>query len=260
MAVFAAEGELLRSRAMPHRFDAVFFDLGGTLFSYRSIQARMRDTIREAVERLGVEAQPAAIGQAYGDANRAAFARYVSRPFYLHRDLFTDTYRDFVRTLTGDEADDEFVEWLYALQRDRMVEAMELREDCLDTLARLRERGLTLSIVSNIDDDFLLPMVETSGLDRHLHHWTSSEEAKSCKPDPGFFRYCVERAGVTAERVLFVGDSPVHDVAGAKAQGMTTVLILDEGVDPPGQEGGDPQQPHHQIRALAELLDIVERA
>jgi hypothetical protein len=41
---------------------------------------------------------------------------------------------------------------------------------------------------------------------------------------------------------------------------MTTVLILDEGIDPPGQEGGDPQQPHHQIRALAELLDIVERA
>ena len=65
----------------------------------------------------------------------------------------------------------------------------------------------------------------------------------------------VEKAKVLPEDVLFVGDSPTHDVAGAQAMGMKTVLILEEGADPPGQLGDVPAA-DHEIRALAELLPI----
>ena len=132
-----------------------------------------------------------------------------------------------------------------------------LREDCLDTLRALRERGLYLSIVSNIDDDHLFPMVERSGLNEVLDHWTSSEEARSCKPDPRFFELAMQKAGHSADQVLFVGDSPEHDVAGAKGVGMTTALIVEDGGAPPLQTGRATTAPDHQIRSLSELLELI---
>jgi putative hydrolase of the HAD superfamily len=135
---------------------------------------------------------------------------------------------------------------------------MKLREDCIPTLRALRERDLYLSIVSNIDDDYLFPLVEKWGLDQLLDHWTSSEEAKSCKPDPGFFELALQKSGVPAERVLFVGDSPEHDIQGARNMGMTSVLIVEDDNPPPLQTGDVEVEPHHEIRSLSELLSLVE--
>ncbi len=236
---------------------AVFFDFGGTLFSYSGIGAAQAEPplFVRAAERLGVAADRRTIGRAYGRASKEAFQKIGTQPYYLHRDLFLATFRGFAAHL-GAVADDEFLGWFYDGQREMLLSSFALRLDCLETLAALREEGLYLSIVSNIDDDYLHPMVERAGLSHVLNHWTSSEEAQSCKPAPGFFHYALEKADRAAEDVLFVGDSPTHDVAGARALGMTTALIIEEGQDPPGQLGDSPE-PHHEIRTLSELLPIV---
>jgi 2-haloalkanoic acid dehalogenase type II len=241
---------------------AVFFDFGGTLFSYASFQRSMRGTdddrppiFAQAAERLGVAAERRAIAQAYGKASVNAFRKYSDRDFYLHRDLFEDTFRFFADEL-GASADEDFIAWFYDLQRDALVENFELRADCMDTLEALKADGLSLHIVSNIDDDYLHPMVERSGLDALLEHWTSSEEAESCKPHARFFELALEKAGCDAHEVLFVGDSPTHDVAGASRMGMTTALIVEEGATPPGQFGDLPTA-DHEIAALSELVPIV---
>ena len=239
----------------PYR--AVFFDLGGTLFSYRTVQRRIGRTLFDAVQRLGVEADRRTIGKAWAEASRHAFARVAREDFYLHREVFVEAYRGFAERLSGSVPDDAFCDWLYRAQRERMIEAMELRDDCLDTLRALREEGLSLSIVSNIDDDHLHPMVERSGLDSALDHWTSSEKAGSCKPHGAFFAYCAELAGVEAREVLFVGDSPFHDVGGAKGAGMSAALIVEEGVSAPGQAGDASPEPDYEITQLSELLPIV---
>ncbi|MFP6605042.1 MAG: HAD family hydrolase [Myxococcota bacterium] len=240
-------------------FSAVFFDFGGTLFSYASFERAMRSgdgkpIFIQGAERLGVEVDRRTIAKAYGKASRAAFQKYNDQSFYLHRDLSNDTFRTFAAELGG-EADEAFVEWFYDLQRDTLLESFELRADCMTTLESLREDGLSLHIVSNIDDDYLHPMVVRSGLDAVLDHWTSSEEAQSCKPDGRFFELALQKAGVAASEVLFVGDSPAHDVAGAKAMGMKTALILEAGAEPPGQFGDLPDA-DHEIHALAELIPI----
>ena len=235
---------------------AVFFDFGGTLFSYKAIQGAgsSRPLYVQAAERLGVETDRRTIGRAYGKASKDAFLAHGTKSYYLHRDLFLDTFRGFAENL-GAVADAEFLDWMYESQREMLLDTFELRDDCMKTLAALRDAGLYLSIVSNIDDDYLHPMVKRVGLDGVLDHWTSSEEARSCKPDPRFFEVALEKAGCAAGEVLFVGDSPAHDVAGAKPLGMTTALILEEGADPPGQFGDVPEA-HHEIRSLSELLPI----
>jgi putative hydrolase of the HAD superfamily len=234
----------------------VFFDFGGTLFSYAALAGQAFDLVGRAAQRLGIEAPAAELGAALARASRASWAHFSGRPYYLHRDLFQEAFRRWAAEL-GAQPDQALLDWMHEQQRDSLLERFTLREGCVPTLRELRSRGLRLSIVSNIDDDYLHPMLERAGLDAVLHHWSSSEEARSCKPDPGFFRYACRKAGCRPEQVLFVGDSPEHDIAGARALGMTTVLIPEIGAEPPGKGTSRAGEPHHVIGRLSELLDLV---
>lgn len=235
---------------------AVFFDFGGTLFSYASVASSWAPLLASAAERLGVEAERSEIGRAFARASRKAYLTYAPRPYYLHKDLFVDGYRYFAEEL-GVTPPADFAEWMYARQRKQLIGKTKLRADCLATLKALRDRGLYLSIVSNIDDDHLAPMVEGSGLEEVLHHWTSSEEARSCKPDSGFFHLALQKAGCRAEEVVFVGDSREHDIQGARKVGMTSVLIVEAGNELPMLSSDPEHEPDHEINTLSELLDLV---
>jgi putative hydrolase of the HAD superfamily len=59
-----------------------------------------------------------------------------------------------------------------------------------------------------------------------------SEEVGLRKPDIGIFELAIADWGIAAESVLFVGDDPVSDIAGATAAGMHTLRV--------GQEDGIP--------------------
>lgn len=239
-------------------FRAVFFDLGGTLFSYKSIRKWSGPVLLEAARSLGLDHEPREIGQAYAKASNRVNRDYVDRPFYMHRDLFRDTFRAFAAHFGHEaKADQAWLDDFEDSMRNSLVDNMVLREDCLATLASLRSRGLITAIVSNIDDDHLIPMVENSGLAEVLDHWTSSEEARSCKPDSGFFRLALEKAGCRADEVLFVGDSREHDIQGARRVGMKSVLISEPGAPALLQTGRVHLEADYEIEALSELLEIV---
>ena len=78
---------------------------------------------------------------------------------------------------------------------------------------------------------------------------------KSCKPDQGFFRLALDRAGCGPESALFVGDSLLQDIAGANQAGMRSVLIWSGDGEPPESE----HEPSHVIRAIPEILDSARR-
>jgi putative hydrolase of the HAD superfamily len=238
----------MRGSAVRHR--AVFFDLGGTLFSYRSINEHFDRVLTEMARGRGVSAPLDALRAAYRGAMGATMAAWASRPFYLHRDLFAEAHVRFLRGLgVPAEPGDEDVQ----LSQQRVLGEPEVRprEDAADTLAALRGRGLHVSVVSNIDDDQLAAIWPRIGLAPHVDAVTTSEEARSCKPDSRIFHLALEKAGGPApESVVFVGDSPWHDVAGARALGMISVLI---GAAPEGAP-----EPDHVIESLGELLEIVD--
>ena len=233
----------------------VFFDLGGTLFSYAGLAAGK--LLVEAAGRAGITEEPRAIGKAYGLASREVNAEFAERPYYLHRDLFAGIYRNFVERLGGRFSEAEF-EWYEERNREHIVASLEVKHDCTKTLDTLKQRSLYLSIVSNIDDDMLHPLVEREGLHRWLDHWTSSEEARSCKPHAQFFELALEKSGLAPDEVLFVGDSPEHDVQGAHDAGMRTVLVRTQDAPaPPLQVGRQTVAPDHEITDLAELAALV---
>jgi putative hydrolase of the HAD superfamily len=236
---------------------AVFFDLGGTLFSNLAIPRVNGPTIIEAGRRLGVDGDFAEIGIAYVIAAREVNDLYMRRPYYSHRDHFYDTYRVFAKNF-GQEATDEFLEWFYESQREAMLQGITLREDCDATLRALRNNGKVLSIVSNIDEDYLSGWLKNLDLESLFDHWVSSEVAQSCKPDPKIFEHAMRQAGCTAEEVLFVGDSRIHDIQGARALGMTTVLLDEKGATSHLDDIDFEAEPDYVVSTLAELLELPE--
>lgn len=236
---------------------AVLFDFGGTLFSYRDVQGQaFRPLFAEALARLGVRADPAALGRAWRRASAATWREYNARPYYLHKELFQDNFRRFAAEL-GAEAGPADLEWFHEKQRELVRERFSLRPGCKEMLARLRAGGLHAAIVSNIDDDYLEPMIERAGLRDSLDAWTSSEAARSCKPDAAIFELALAKAGARAQECVFVGDSPVHDIAGARRLGMRTILIRDGDGEAPGAAEGEAAEPHHVVLELGQIPSLV---
>ena len=236
----------------------IFFDLGGTLFNYDGARKRTASAMMKAINQLagGKVIDPPDIGKAYGAANEHIARRYAKLDYYLHADMFRDTFKQVTELLGIGYSDEVFAEY-YKAQHADIVEGLSLKHDCIETLQHLRDAGHYLSIVSNIDEDMLHPLVEREGLGDFLHHWTSSEAAGSCKPHARFFEVSLEKSGLKAHEVLFVGDSPEHDVNGASAMGMRTALVRNGDKPPPLQSGAATVDPDHTIEHLAELKALV---
>jgi HAD superfamily hydrolase (TIGR01509 family) len=92
------------------------------------------------------------------------------------------------------------------------------------SLAALRARGFRLVVVSNANGT-LHRAFERLGLTGAFDVIFDSHDEGVEKPDPRFFRLALERSGADAATTMHVGDLYHVDVAGARAAGITPVLL-----------------------------------
>jgi putative hydrolase of the HAD superfamily len=111
--------------------------------------------------------------------------------------------------------------------------------DAMPALRGLRDRGLRLVALSNWDCS-LPDVLDRCGLGGLLDGVVTSAGAGARKPDPAIFKRALELAGCTPDEAVHVGDTPEEDVAGARAAGITPLLI------DRSEKGGD-------ISSLAEI-------
>lgn len=235
----------------------VLFDLGGTLFSYEH-REQMGQANAAALARLGFDPADPDVRAARRAASEDVHRAYADRRSFRHADLFRDRVAR-TAALLGVEASAEILEIFDAENLRNIIEFMPPRRDAASTLQGLVDRGVYRAVVSNADDDYLGPVIERHGLDGLLDDWTSSEEAGSCKPDTGIYDLALAKAATSAADVLFVGDSLEHDIAGANAVGIRSVLIVNEGVPTPLSDGLETTAvPDFRIERLRDVLDIVD--
>ena len=123
-------------------------------------------------------------------------------------------------------ADDAFApvaQRLWARHAERNLWG-RVRERTGETLAELRRRGLRLGVISNADGR-VEGLLETVGLREHFEFVIDSALVGMEKPDPRIFCMGLERLGVAPEEAVYVGDIYEIDVVGARAVGMTAVLV-----------------------------------
>jgi putative hydrolase of the HAD superfamily len=232
---------------------AVFFDFAGTLFSARALRDVHLAQLRFVGETIGVTASDAGLRAAYREGMGVAYRSIATRPYYLHRELFGAAFVAMASSLGG-QLEDEQAMRVVDRQYAATIECAELRSDCHDTLRKLRQRRLHVQIVSNIDDEQLDGLVERLGLVSAVDAWTSSEAAHSCKPDPAIYQCALQKAGCDPADVLFVGDSPAHDITPPAALGMATALLVADARPGAPDAGAD-----FVIERLGQVVEIVEQ-
>lgn len=67
--------------------------------------------------------------------------------------------------------------------------------------------------------------VRSLGINQYFNAVLVSEEVGWRKPHIKIFEEALKRLGVAAEETVYVGDSPLEDIKGAKAVGMKTVFV-----------------------------------
>jgi 2-haloalkanoic acid dehalogenase type II len=233
---------------------AVFFDFADTLFSSRDLRDAHLAQLRSVADAIGVQPTDQELRAAYRHGMGVGYRAVTTRAAYLHRELFARSYAATAEALGG-SLDDAECDALVDRQYAATIEAARLRPDCLDTLRALRDRGVRVQIVSNIDDEQLEGLVARLGLDAVLDAWISSETARSCKPDARIYQVALGAAGCDAGEVLFVGDTVEHDVVGPRAQGMRTALLVADERPAVADDGGA----DFVIERLGQVVELVDR-
>lgn len=126
--------------------------------------------------------------------------------------------------------------------------------DTKPALARLQPH-FRLAVVSNADDDHLHQALAENGLSEAgiFEFILSSESARSYKPRAPIFQQAAARFGLAPADVLYVGDSPVADVLGARSAGMPVAWLNRLGAQRP-ERVPEPEIEVTDLAALAEVL------
>jgi len=99
-----------------------------------------------------------------------------------------------------------------------------LFDDAIPFLQGLRDRGVTIAIVSNCTEN-TRPLLVTYGVDALADTLVLSCEVRSAKPAAEIFRCALDRLGVAAEAAIFVDDQASY-CAGSVAAGIRAVQIV----------------------------------
>ncbi|MFA5629042.1 MAG: HAD family hydrolase [Dehalococcoidales bacterium] len=128
---------------------------------------------------------------------------------------------------------------------------MELYDDVIPTLTKIKDKGLITGLVSNVDVD-ITSMLEKLELAPLLEIIVTSQEVGVTKPHPKIFEAAVIKAGVDADRTMFIGDQYKIDVQGAMGVGMQGVLL--DRAD--YYKNDDIKEPR--INSLNQILDLLQ--
>jgi 2-haloalkanoic acid dehalogenase type II len=114
-----------------------------------------------------------------------------------------------------------------------------------DALRALRQRGLRIAILSNVDRALLAASIARLGLEPDLA--VTAEDCGSYKPAHGHWRMFQRRGGGVPERTVHVGASVYHDIVPADALGYRTVFV---------NRHGEPLDGAHPTRVISDLAPL----
>jgi putative hydrolase of the HAD superfamily len=205
------------------RFRAVFFDAGETLVhpspSFPELFARVVTEQGHPREPVAISDGLTMVSDEFRRASRE-HALWTTTPERSRR-FWLGVYDRFLEVLDLPRADG-LADTLYRAFTDRGNYAAF--DDVTPTLVALRDAGVELGVISNYEawlEDLLVDLRLAPMLPIRVVSGIEGVE----KPDPAIFLLALERVGLSAAEVVYVGDVPDFDYDPAAALGMFPVLI-----------------------------------
>lgn len=197
----------------------VLLDMGGTLVDpYPSVGHIYAKTAR----RFGMVIDADDTNRVFAAKFHAKAAEAALMSVGTEKRWWYELVDEVVGELCMPRSFDAFFEEVY--HYFTLPRAWMIYPDVMPFLEELRERGIRAAIVSNWDSR-LIGLCERLGITSWVEFVVVSAIVGSAKPDAGIFNHALERAGITAEQAIYVGDNVEMDVRGAMGVGMDAVLI-----------------------------------
>lgn len=151
-------------------------------------------------------------------------------------------------------ADEDAAENLAAHFSNQRRQLARLMPDAVETLVRLKATH-KVALLTNGAPDLQREKIAASGLGGYFDAIAVSGEHGIGKPRAEIFHILLGELGATADRAVMVGNSLERDIAGAINAQLAAAVWLQV----PGSEEHADVKPHHTIRGLHEIPDLVGR-
>jgi putative hydrolase of the HAD superfamily len=233
---------------MNRRFDAVVFDLFGTLVAEFST-ADWSSNFERLAEVFGVD-----VG-AYREAwSETSIERQTGRLGDIRRNLRENAWR------AGGDPTDQQIDAALAVRAELYATSFLPLPGALETVRWVRARGYRSALVSMCAPDTpeLWRASPFAGL---LDAEVFSCEVGHRKPHREIYLAAADRLGVEPSACLYVGDGSYGELRGADAVGMTAVLVRD-----PDEVEGSMLRPEYEpwdglvIASIGDLPGVIETA
>ena len=220
----------------------VTFDAAGTLIIPHP---SVGEVYAEVLRGHGVNVDPAEIDRLFHEALRGAQSRVREN---INEETEKEFWSGIVWDTIGNFCPKERFPAVFEEIYDTFASASRWRTlpDAGRTLGTLQRRRYRLALLSNSDSRFRKVFADLE-IDAFFEELFLSSEVGFEKPDLRIFRHVEERLSVEPEEILHVGDSRIHDAAGA-ASANWNYLILD-----PKRASADPST----IRTLSDLPALL---
>ena len=208
----------------PQAIRAIFFDVGFTLLrphpSMIEVVQRVAGRMGVAIALEALQDRTPVANQLFSGSHHATEATWADNEAI---NAFWDEY--FTALLTPFFADGEQLRHCVAATLREFERAVTWQPfpDVIPALERLRGR-YTLGIVSDWGIG-LGPILQGHDLHHYFAFGVVSATSRRAKPDPALFVEALRRGDALGDYTLYVGDTYVQDILGARSVGIHPVLI-----------------------------------
>jgi len=205
---------------------AVFFDWFYTLARFEPPRHQLYGRI---FQEFGIEVSPERVRRGILVADQYFYEENAKSPVSKRSpEEQTELYIHYPRVILTEAGADAPRELLLKIIK-RVREQFKglnftLFDDVLPSLKALKERNLVLGLLTNLAQD-MVTICRELGLELYLDFVITSKEVGAVKPSPPIFLAALDRAGVNALEAVHVGDQYKFDVVGARAVGISPILI-----------------------------------
>jgi putative hydrolase of the HAD superfamily len=190
---------------------AVFFDLDDTLHNTTRLAKLARRAAMQAMTDKGLPLSPDEASLTLMNIIKSRGSNYPH-----HFDIL-------VEEAMGEKNDKIVAAGIIAYHNTKFANMAPYR-DCIPTLIRLKQMGLSLNVITNGRSIKQWEKILRLGLEAFFDHVVISENVGHSKPNPEIYQIALSLARCSPDEALFVDNSP-DCIRGAKDVGMTTVLM-----------------------------------
>lgn len=203
---------------------AVFFDLYQTLIRYDPPREELQAKV---LKEFSIEVAPETIRHALVVADEFIYQEHArsslsKRPSEERMAAYIQYQKILLKEAGVDGSEQLIASVLSKMQQFDLK--LVLFDDAAPTLTQLKDRGLILGLISNVDRD-VAPLCDELGLSSLLEVVVTSQDTGFNKPQPEIFREALMQAGVEASEAIYVGDQYQIDAVGASKAGMKGLFL-----------------------------------